>query len=167
MRNPEPEIRNPEPEKRNPEPEIRNPEPEIRNPEPEIRNPESEIRNLEPNQLDGCKPGTWKVDVRLPGKGNSNSHGARPVHQIVSMMKWIRTSRLSIKRLFLSCEPGPGAFVPRDLTNRGQDLHIGHFDGVPIGAVAGKLGRFQAETISGIEKVAPGRDVYTFWNIYL
>ena len=39
----------------------------------------------------------WKVDVRLPGKGNSNSHGARPVHQIISMIKWIRTSRLSIK----------------------------------------------------------------------
>jgi len=24
-----------------------------------------------------------KVDVRLPGKGHSNSHGARPVHQII------------------------------------------------------------------------------------
>ena len=23
-----------------------------------------------------------KVDIRLPGRGNSNSHGARPVHQI-------------------------------------------------------------------------------------
>ena len=38
-----------------------------------------------------------KVDVRLPGKGNSNSHGARPVHLIISMVKWIQTSRLSIK----------------------------------------------------------------------
>ena len=38
-----------------------------------------------------------KVDVRLPGKGNSNSHGARPVHQIITTIKWIRTSRLSIK----------------------------------------------------------------------
>jgi len=37
-----------------------------------------------------------KVDVRLPGKGNSNSHGARPVYLIITMMKWIRTSRLSI-----------------------------------------------------------------------
>jgi len=36
-------------------------------------------------------------DIRLPGKGNSNSHGARPVHQIISMIKWIRTSRLAIK----------------------------------------------------------------------
>ena len=35
-----------------------------------------------------------KVDIRLPGKGNSNSHGARPVHQ---NHRWIRTSRLSIK----------------------------------------------------------------------
>ena len=38
-----------------------------------------------------------KVDVRLPGKGNSNSQGARPVHLITTMIKWIRTSRLSIK----------------------------------------------------------------------
>ena len=26
-----------------------------------------------------------KVDVRLPGKGNSNSHGARPVHLIITV----------------------------------------------------------------------------------
>ena len=38
-----------------------------------------------------------KVDVRLPGKWNSNSHGARPVHLIIMMIQWIRTSRLSIK----------------------------------------------------------------------
>ena len=38
-----------------------------------------------------------KVYIRLPGTGNSNSHGTRPVHQIISMIKWIRTSRLSIK----------------------------------------------------------------------
>ena len=38
-----------------------------------------------------------KVDVRLHGKENSNSHGARPVHLIISMIKWIRTNRLSIK----------------------------------------------------------------------
>jgi len=36
-------------------------------------------------------------DVRLPGNGNSNSHGARPVHLIITMIKWIRTSRLSIR----------------------------------------------------------------------
>jgi len=38
-----------------------------------------------------------KVDVRLPGKGNSNSHGARPVHLIIEMIQWIRTSRLAIE----------------------------------------------------------------------
>jgi len=27
-----------------------------------------------------------EVDVRLPGKGNSNSHGARPVHMIITMI---------------------------------------------------------------------------------
>ena len=44
-----------------------------------------------------------KVDIRLPGKGNSNSYRARPVHQIISMIKRIRTSRLSIKN---SCSLG-------------------------------------------------------------
>jgi len=32
-----------------------------------------------------------------PYNGNSNSHGARPIHQIISMIKWIRTSRLSVQ----------------------------------------------------------------------
>ena len=41
--------------------------------------------------------GDMKVDIRLPGKANLKIHGARPVHQIIPMMKWIRTSRLSIK----------------------------------------------------------------------
>ena len=34
---------------------------------------------------------------RLPGKGNSNSPGGRPVHIIITMIKWIQTSRLSTK----------------------------------------------------------------------
>ena len=34
-----------------------------------------------------------------PGKGNSNSHGARPVHWFITMIKWIRTSRLSVRRM--------------------------------------------------------------------
>jgi len=43
-------------------------------------------------------------------KGNSNSHGARPVHLIITMIKWIRTSRLSIKnslyvKALLPCIP--------------------------------------------------------------
>ena len=38
-----------------------------------------------------------KVDGRLPGKGNLNSHGVRPVHLIITMLKWIWTSELSIK----------------------------------------------------------------------
>ena len=37
-----------------------------------------------------------KVDVRLPGKGNSESHGARPVHLIITILMWIRASRLSM-----------------------------------------------------------------------
>ena len=42
-------------------------------------------------QEDGYLPKGRKVDIRLPGKGNSNSHGARPVHQTISTIKWIRT----------------------------------------------------------------------------
>jgi hypothetical protein len=44
---------------------------------------------------DGASP--RKVDVRLPEKGNSNSLGARPVHLIITMIKWFRTSRLSTR----------------------------------------------------------------------
>ena len=48
------------------------------------------------------------------GKGNSNSHGARPVHLIITMIKWIRTTRLSIKNSLssgsgLSVRASPGA----------------------------------------------------------
>ena len=55
---------------------------------------------MKPASIHGVKKassGPRKVDVRLPGKVNSNSHGARPVHLIIMMIKWIRTSRLSIK----------------------------------------------------------------------
>ena len=30
------------------------------------------------------------VDMRLPGRGNSTPHGARPVYQIITVIKWIR-----------------------------------------------------------------------------
>jgi len=40
----------------------------------------------------------------------SNSHGARPVHLIITMIKWIRTSRLSIKK---SLSAGGGPHLPR------------------------------------------------------
>jgi hypothetical protein len=42
-----------------------------------------------------------KLNVRLPGKGDSNSHGARPLHLIVTMMKWFRTSWFVDKELSL------------------------------------------------------------------
>ena len=42
--------------------------------------------------------------MRLPGKGNLlKTRGARPVHQIVSTIKWIRTRKLSIKNFSLEC----------------------------------------------------------------
>jgi len=49
--------------------------------------------------------------MRLPGKENSNSHDARPVHLIITMIKWIRTSRLSIKNP-LSSKFRPSFFHP-------------------------------------------------------
>ena len=36
-------------------------------------------------------------------KGNSNSHGARPVHLIITMIKWIRTSNLFIVHSLFEC----------------------------------------------------------------
>ena len=33
-----------------------------------------------PREVHVLDPLSRKVDIRLPGKGNSNSHGARPVH---------------------------------------------------------------------------------------
>ena len=51
------------------------------------------------------------VDKRLPGKGNSISHGARPVHQIMSMMKWLRTSKLSITKSLSVQVDQPGVRV--------------------------------------------------------
>ena len=39
-----------------------------------------------------------KVDVRLPGRGNSNSFGERPVHLIITLMQWTRTSKVPIKK---------------------------------------------------------------------
>jgi hypothetical protein len=47
---------------------------------------------------------TGKVDIRLPGKENPHLLGARQVHQIVSMIKWIRTSRSSMT-ISLSLSP--------------------------------------------------------------
>ena len=45
----------------------------------------------------GCLRSSKKVDVRLPGKGHSNSPGAKPIHPIITMITWVKTSRLSMK----------------------------------------------------------------------
>jgi hypothetical protein len=50
----------------------------------------SSVGALDPNS-------SRKVDGRLHGKGNSNSHGARPVLPIITMINRIRTRRLSTK----------------------------------------------------------------------
>ena len=56
-----------------------------------------EVRCRVPLCLGEHASGFSKVDISLPGKGNSNSHGARPVHQIITLIKWIWTSSSSIK----------------------------------------------------------------------
>ena len=65
--------------------------------------------------------GTRKVDVRLPGKENSNSRGARPVHLIITMIKWIQTSRLSIEKS-LSVQVGVSETSKRFRRILGQQL---------------------------------------------
>ena len=47
-----------------------------------------------------------RVDIRLTGKENLNSHGARPVYSIISIIKWIWTSRLSPKNYFSLLQVG-------------------------------------------------------------
>ena len=65
---------------------------------PKVDQSKREVRYCIVNRnLRHCSDRAEKVDKRLPGEGNSNSHGARPVHLIIMMLKWIRTSRLSIK----------------------------------------------------------------------
>ena len=61
---------------------------------PAVPAPESRVRGFGV-RVCRCR-GSRKVDVRLPGKGNSNFHGARPVHLIITMIEWIENSRLSM-----------------------------------------------------------------------
>jgi len=70
---------------------------------------------------------TCKADVRLPGKGNSNSHGARPVHPIITKIKWIRTRRLSIKNSLYTCALGGEVSGRRQPASAGeQGGNTGH-----------------------------------------
>ena len=75
----------------------------LKTPDFACQNPESEIR---PTQDDLWNHSFARlkvallsrgVDIRLPRKGDSNSHGVRPVYLIILMMKWIRTSWLSTR----------------------------------------------------------------------
>jgi len=54
------------------------------------------VRQVELDEVRGAAVKLQRAleeQVRLPGTGNSN---ARPVHQIITMIKWIRTSKLSL-----------------------------------------------------------------------
>ena len=45
-----------------------------------------------------------KADVRLLGKGNSNSHGARPVHQIIFVA--MRVFSFVLYSVLCTCDAG-------------------------------------------------------------
>jgi len=58
--------------------------------------------NIDSWNLDFWNAGEGTCGAATPGAAAPdavilNSHGARPVHLIITMIKWIRTSRLSIK----------------------------------------------------------------------
>ena len=45
------------------------------------------------------------VDIMLPRNGNLNCYGMRPVHQIISMIEWIRISSSSINNSLSGARP--------------------------------------------------------------
>jgi len=56
----------------------------------------------------GCEPPNLCRGGAAGVQSGGAGHGARPVHQIISMIKWIRTSRLSIKNSLCAGEGRPG-----------------------------------------------------------
>ena len=56
----------------------------------------------------------------------SNFHGARPVHLIITMIKWIRTSRLSIKNSLSAGECGGTEGVGADEDENGAVRRYAH-----------------------------------------
>ena len=100
--NPQPSTLNPQPSTLDPQPSTLNPQPSTLNPQPSTLRPKREPEILGSHRMTRGNLAIWraaprKVKSRLPGKGNSKSHGARPVHLSITMIKWIRTSRLSIE----------------------------------------------------------------------
>ena len=65
-----------------------------------------------------------KVNVRLPGQGNSNSHGARPVHKIILMIEWVVNKEISLSR------------KPSWQETEGHDITV-FITGVPPGLITG------------------------------
>jgi len=127
-RNPKPGTRNSERETRNNlnpnlETRTRDPKREARNnldpnaETPDNLNPNPETPNLKP-PTPNPKPQTLNQehatgaakeedeDEEEEVRSNSNLHGARPVHQIISMKKWVQTSGLSIK-IFIALRSTP------------------------------------------------------------
>ena len=73
-----------------------------------------------------CSQMKKKVDTRLTGKGNSTSHGARPFRQIILMIRWIQTSRLSIKNSLSQKVETCTGFLYTDTPSNTLEGHSGH-----------------------------------------
>ena len=91
-----------------------------------------------------------KVDIRLPGKGNSNSHGARPVHQIIWMIKQIRTSRLSMTKSSSAQVPYSGPTPPEGTHRYVITLYKQH---KAMGSVAAPAERYCPYLTESVDKV--------------
>jgi len=99
--------------------------------------------------------GPRKVHVRLPVKGNSNSHGARPVHLNITIIQWIRTSRLSIKNA-LSIATGRGGAL-LDIDDGREDARhpfwIAHYPQSVVSLRTDKGGLTLGETPTAVERI--------------
>ena len=82
-----------------------------------------------PEKVQGV--GIRKVDLRLTGKGNTDFHSARPVHLIITTMKWIWTSRLSTDNAF---SWGVGGLQKHGRGDHGSDAKTDPIQNTLVGA---------------------------------
>ena len=90
-----------------------------------------------------------------PPKGNSNSHGARPVHLIITMIKWIRTSRLSIKNSLASVAKSRRLPTMAHTRQSGLGFQIKALE--TLEGVPSSLGRGRSRTPAALRASSPAR----------
>ena len=90
-----------------PWPSTLNHQPSTLNPQPSTLNPQP--CTLNPDDLG--PPFSCAPPQRKQRTAAEDSHGARPVHLIITMIKWIQTSRLSIKNSLCRGQRTPARFA--------------------------------------------------------